>query len=154
MTSERENQGSIRRLSDIFAVLAACIFIGLPAYRIQWPDFYHDEVKFVNAAEGAHDNTFIYAKPGPIPLLIMPYLGALKAWIYAPILHLFKVSPLTIRLPVIPLVALTPLILYLAMRDTIGALRATIVVSIIAVDPVNLFPSRLDWGPTALMHFF
>ena len=23
-----------------------------------------------------------------------------------------------------------------------------------AVDPANIFPSRLDWGPTVLMHFF
>ena len=79
MTSERENQGSMRRLSDIFAVLAACIFIGLAAYRIQWPGLYYDEVNFLNAAEGAHDNTFIYAKPGPIPLLIMPYPGGFES---------------------------------------------------------------------------
>lgn len=154
MTSQRENEGSLRCLPDIFAILAACIFISLAAYRIQLPGLYYDEVNFVNAAQGAPDNTFIYAKLGPIPVLIMPYLGALKAWIYAPIFHLFKVSPLTIRLPVIIIAALTLLILYRAMRDMIGALWAVIVVSIMAIDPANVFPSRLDWGPTVLMHFF
>jgi 4-amino-4-deoxy-L-arabinose transferase-like glycosyltransferase len=154
MTSERENEGSMSRLSEIFAALAVCIFIILAAYRIQLPGLYYDEVNFVNAAQGAPDNTFIYAKLGPIPLLIMPYLGALKAWIYAPIFYLFKVSPLTIRLPVILLAAVTLLILYRAVRHTIGALWDAIVVSIMAVDPANLFLSRLDWGPTVLMHFF
>jgi hypothetical protein len=154
MTSQRENEGSMRGLSEIFAALAACIFIILATYRIQLPGLYYDEVNFVNAAQGAPDKTFIYAKLGPIPLLIMPYLGALKAWIYAPIFYLFKVSPLTIRLPVILLAAVTLLILYRAVRHTIGALWAAVVVSIMAVDPANLFLSRLDWGPTVLMHFF
>src|SRR5438067_11652521 len=40
------------------------------------------------------------------------------------------------------------------MRAKLGAVWATIAVWIMAVDPANLFPSRLDWGPTVLMHFF
>src|SRR5947208_6459618 len=142
------------RLSDGLAIAAACIFIFLAAYRIELPGLYYDELAFVNAAQGAPDNTFIYMRLGPVPLLVFPFIGALKAWIYTPIFDLFGVSALTIRLPVILIAAVTLLIFYQLMRAKLGAVWATIAVWIMAVDPANLFPSRLDWGPTVLMHFF
>src|SRR5213592_4519343 len=144
----------MHRWSDSLALVAPCIFIFLATYRIQLPGLYYDEVNFVNASQGAPDNTFIYMKLGSVPLLIMPYLGALKAWIYAPVFSLFGVSALTIRLPAILLAAMTLLIFYRVMRARVGILWATIALWIMAVDPANLFPSRLDWGPTVLMHFF
>src|SRR5439155_907360 len=83
--------------------------------------------------QGAPDNTFIYMKLGSVPLLIMPYLGALKAWIYAPVFHLFGVSPLTVRLPAILLAAVTLLIFYRAIRDALGLILAVVTIWIILV---------------------
>src|SRR5438128_5376181 len=143
-----------RRLADGLAIAAACIFVFLASYRIELPGLYMDEVDFVNAAQGAPDNTMIHMRLGSVPLFIMPYLGALKAWIYAPIFGFFGVSALTIRLPAILLAAVTLLIFYQFMRAKLGAVWATIGLWIMTVDPANLFPSRLDWGPTVLMHFF
>src|SRR5437867_12940834 len=40
------------------------------------------------------------------------------------------------------------------MLAKLGPVLATIGLWIMAVDPANLFPGRLDWGPTVLMHFF
>src|SRR5436190_5799852 len=154
MTSGRQREVSMPRLSDGLAITATCIFIFLAAYRIELPGLYYDELAFVNAAQGAPDNTFIYMRLGPVPLLVFPFIGALKAWIYTPIFGLFGVSALTIRLPVILIAAVTLLIFYQLMRAKLGAVWATIAVWIMAVDPANLFPSRLDWGPTVLMHFF
>jgi 4-amino-4-deoxy-L-arabinose transferase-like glycosyltransferase len=154
MTSGRPSELSVRRLPDGLAVAAVCVFVFLAAYRIELPGAYYDELHFVNAALGAPDNTFIHMRLGPLPFLISPYMGALKAWGYAPIFHLFGVSALTIRLPAILLAALTLLIFYRAMRDSVGHAWAAIAVWIMAVDPANLFPSRLDWGPTVLTHFF
>src|SRR5437870_12340989 len=154
MTSGRQREVSMPRLSDGLAIAAACIFIFLAAYRIELPGLYYDELAFVNAAQGAPDNTMIYMRLGPVPLLVFPYIGALKAWIYTPIFRLFGVSALTIRLPVILIAAVTLLIFYLAMRRNLGAIWAAIVVWIMAVDPANLFPSRLYWGPPVLMHLF
>jgi Dolichyl-phosphate-mannose-protein mannosyltransferase len=145
---------SRRCLPDILAIAAACAFILLATYRIELPGLYMDEVDFVNAARGAPDNTMIYKRLGSVPLLIMPYLGALKAWLYVPVFHFFGVSALTIRLPAILLAAMTLLILFQLMRAKLGALWAIIALWIIAVDPANVFPSRLDWGPTVLMHCF
>jgi hypothetical protein len=154
MISTRAGYFTEHRFADGLAVAAACIFVLLASYRIHLPGLYYDEVNFVNAAQGGSDNSFIYMRVGSLPLLIMPYLGALKAWIYAPIFHLCGVSVLTIRLPAILLAAVTLLIFYHAMRGTLGPLWASAVVWIMAVDPLNLFTSRLDWGPTVLMHLF
>ena len=154
MTSGRPSELSLRRLWDGLAVAAVCVFVFLAAYRIELPGPYYDELYFVNAAVGAPDNTFIHMRLGTLPFLQSPYMGALKAWGYAPIFRLFGVSALTMRLPAILLGALTLLIFYRAMRDRIGHAWAAIVVWIMAVDPANLFPSRLDWGPTVLTHFF
>jgi hypothetical protein len=126
----------------------------MASYRIEVPGLYMDEVDFVNAARGAPDNTMIHIRLGALPLFIMPYLGALKAWIYAPVFALFGVSPLTIRFPAILLAAVTLLIFYQFMRAKLGTVWSIIALLIMAVDPANLFPSRLDWGPTVLMHFF
>jgi Dolichyl-phosphate-mannose-protein mannosyltransferase len=143
-----------RRLPDGLAIAAACAFVFIAAYRIDLPGLYMDELDFVNAAQGAPDNTMIHMRLGSVPLFIMPYLGALKAWIYAPVFSLFGVSALTIRLPAILLAAVTLLIFFQLMRAKLGAVWATVALWIMAVDPANLFPSRLDWGPTVLMHFF
>jgi hypothetical protein len=142
------------RLPDGLAVAAVCVFVFLAAYRIELPGLYYDELHFVNAAQGAPDNTWIHMRLGPLPFLVFPYMGALKAWGYYPIFRLFGVSASTIRLPAILLAALTLLIFYRAMRDSVGHAWAAIAVWIMAVDPANLFPSRLDWGPTVLTHFF
>jgi len=143
-----------RVLPDALAIAAVCVFIFIATYRIELPGLYMDEVDFVNAARGAPDNTMVHTRLGPVPLFIMPYLGALKAWIYAPVFALFGVSPLTLRLPAILLAAVTLLIFYQLMRAKLGPVWAIIPLWIMAVDPANLFPSRLDWGPTVLMHFF
>ena len=144
----------MRRLPDWLAFAAVCVFVFLAAYRIELPGLYYDELAFVNAALGAPDNTFIYMRLGRLPFLVFPYMGALKAWGYYPIFHHFGVSALTIRLPAILLGAVTLLILYQLMRAKLGAVWATIALSILAVDPANVFPSRLDWGPTVLTHLF
>lgn len=153
-TSGRPSELSVRRLPDWLAFAAVCIFVFLAAYRIELPGLYYDELDFVNAALGAPDNTFIHMRLGPLPLLLGPYEGALKAWGYYPIFRLFGVSPLTIRLPAILLGAATLLIFYQLMRAKLGAVWAAIALWIMAVDPANVFPSRLDWGPTVLTHLF
>jgi Dolichyl-phosphate-mannose-protein mannosyltransferase len=154
MTSRRSSELAVQRFPDWLALAAAFIFVSLAAYRIQLPGLYYDELAFVNAAQGGADNTFIHMRLGPVPFLVFPYMGALKAWIYAPVFRVFGVSALTIRLPAILLAAVTLLIFFQTLRAKLGAAWATITVWIMAVDPVNLFPSRLDWGPTVLTHLF
>jgi hypothetical protein len=144
----------IERLPLWLAIAAACLFIGLAAYRIELPGLYFDEMIFADAAQGNLNAVRVHLHLGPLPLLIMPYLGALKAWIYVPIFRLLGVSAMSVRLPMILIAAATLLILFLGMRRPMGGTWAAIVVWLLALDPANIFPSRLDWGPTVLMHLF
>ena len=64
-----------RHLPEVLAVAAACVFIVLATYRIELPGLYMDEVDFVNAAQGAHDNTMIYMRLGSVPLLIQSIIS-------------------------------------------------------------------------------
>jgi len=62
------------------------------------PGLYYDELLFVPAAMGRHEAFQMpYRRWLGLPIMIFPYIGALKAWIYAPIFRLFGVSALTIR---------------------------------------------------------
>src|SRR5207249_11452409 len=105
MTSGRQREVSMPRLSDGLAITATCIFIFLAAYRIELPGLYYDELAFVNAAQGAPDNTFIYMRLGPVPLLVFSFIVALKVWIYPPIFGLFGVLALIILMLVFLIVA-------------------------------------------------
>jgi hypothetical protein len=136
------------------AVLAASVFILVASYKIELPGLYFDEMLFADAAQGNFNFAKVHIHVGPIPIMVMPYIGALKAWIYTPIFRLLGVSALTARLPVILIAAATLLILFAGMRPTLRGAWAATVVWLLALDPANIFPSRLDWGPTVLMHFF
>src|SRR6266849_7894946 len=144
------------RLADWLAVAAACTFIFLASYRVELPGLHYDEIIFFDATQGPYalDNVFVYKSLGPVPLLIMQYVGALKSWLYTPIFRVFAISPATIRLPAILLAAATLLIFYQLMRAKLGAVWATIVLWIMAVDPANVFLTRPDFGMAVLMHFF
>jgi hypothetical protein len=152
--ADRRSAPWTQQPSNWLAIAAACVFIVVASYKIALPGLYFDEMIFADAAQGSLDTARVHMHVGSVPLLIMPYIGALKAWIYIPIFRLLGVSALTTRLPVILIAAATLLILFGAMRPTLGGTWAAIVVWLLALDPANIFPSRLDWGPTLLMHLF
>src|SRR5215469_10385272 len=84
MTSTRSGYFQGYRFASASAIAAACLFVLLATYRIRFPGLYYDEVIFVNAAQGGPSDNFVI-NLGSVPLFVMPYLGALKAWLYAPI---------------------------------------------------------------------
>lgn len=84
----------------------------------------------------------------------MPYIGALKAWVYYPIFKIFGISLLTIRLPVILFGALSIWFSYKYVADQFGKLAAYIFIALAVVEPSTIFHTRLDWGPTTLMMVF
>ena len=49
---------------------------------------------------------------------------------------------------------MTLLIIAQFLRAKLGGVWSGIAVWIMAVDPANILPSRVDLGPTVLMHFF
>jgi 4-amino-4-deoxy-L-arabinose transferase-like glycosyltransferase len=90
-----------------------------------------------------------------IPLMVMSYVGALKTWIYWPLVQWFGPSVWTVRLPVALAGAITVFIFYHLIRNS-GGPRAVFAASagalLLATDPVFLLTNTYDWGPVAIEH--
>lgn len=85
-----------------------------------------------------------------IPVMIMSYAGALKAWLQAPILSLFEPSAATARFPSLVIAAATIWTLFFFSDRAFGRTTALIASWLLATDPTFLFAARLDWGPVAI----
>ena len=150
----------LRLLRPGWLVLALLLilYLGLAAWGLSDPGVEYDELLFGNASLGILDHSFIaFTLPlGPknVPMMLMPYIGALKAYLYFPVLRLFGAGPEALRLPVV-LVGAVALLLYVAIaRRMVGARGALLFAALLATDPSYLYHTRLDWGPVALMLLF
>lgn len=135
-------------------LLALLAFIAIACWNLGSLGLYYDEMLFVNAALGAPHNMFIHYKLGEVPIMLMSYIGALKAWLYYPIFGLFGVSTLTVRLPVILIGGLTLWLNSRVVANAFSEKAALLFLLMAAVEPTTIFHTRLDWGPTALMMLF
>lgn len=140
-------------LPTVIGYAFVVIFLSLAAYKIYLPGLQYDEALFVQPALGAGESIFIYRQWAGIPLMLMEYLGALKAWLYAPIFLIFGFSPVTMRLPMVLLSALTLVVFFRMLRREAGPWAACILIVLMAVDPAFIFHSRLDWGPFVIRMF-
>src|SRR5579884_497235 len=137
--------------------LIACtgLFLFFACFRVQEPGLEYDEVLFANAALGNLDGSFLaYAlRIGhrTVPVMLMPYIGAVKAWIYAFIFTVAPISPATVRLPMIFLGVVTLVATYLFAVTLFNRTTGFITVTLLSTDPVFIFQSRMDWGPIAIM---
>ncbi len=120
--------------------------------KISSPGLHYDEVLFVNSAHGMVDPTaFVTARLGPVPLLLMPYIGAIKAWLYIPIFKLFGVSVMSIRLPMIFLYVLSLPFLYFTLRPILKSkLVSLCILFLVAIDASILMHTRYDFGPVVI----
>lgn len=90
-----------------------------------------------------------------IPLMVMSYVGALKTWIYWPLIQWFGPSVWTVRLPVVLAGAVTVFLFYRLVRQCRGpraSFAAGLAAVVLATDPVFLLTNLYDWGPVALEH--
>ncbi len=134
--------------------LLSCCAILIASWNVSVPGIYYDEILFGNAALLGQSDSFMHWRPLGIPVLLMPYIGALKAWIYLPIFQLFGVDPLTIRLPAILFGVAGAFFLVASVGIWFGRGAAVCCAFLTLLDPSLLMHSRLDWGPNALMFFF
>src|SRR3984885_12216626 len=88
---------------------AVAFFVTVASLWLDRPGLYMDETNFVDAALGGHfpHQIYVYQRLGGVPLLIIPYIGTVKAAIYAPIFALWGVSVSTVRIPAIVISAAT-----------------------------------------------
>lgn len=130
------------------------IFVALAADHIALPGYYYDEVLFVPVALRALGECDIDAAVtstlGCFPLMMMPYLGAVKAWLHAPIFAAFGVNPWTVRLPSILLSAASLAVVYRFTQRALGTSWALAALAMLAVDPAMIWHTRIDWGPVVV----
>lgn len=129
-------------------------FLWAGLHRLDCLGLYFDETIFINAALGGADEGFIHGRVFGIPTYIMPYIGALKSWIYAPIFWLFGVDPWSVRVPGILISLATILLLTGHVRRRLGPGWGLATLLLLCTDPGLLLTSRSDYGPTVLMGLF
>ena len=82
----------------------------------------------------------------------LSYLGALKTWIYFPILLRIRPSYLTIRLPMLLAGAVTIWLFMWFLEKAHGRRVAWVGGVLLATDTMYLLTTCFDWGPVALQH--
>jgi hypothetical protein len=138
---------------DYLVFFPVLIYFALAFIKIYQPGIQYDEILFGNAARNVIDakaQSFIWFKIGNFPVLILSYIGSMKAYFFYLIFKCYGVSAYTIRLPMILLSALTIIIMYKALYLYFNKQIALITVTLIAVDPSFLSFTRYDVGPSVI----
>lgn len=116
--------------------------------------FEYDEVMFVPLI--FHPERSLFAARifhHAVPLMQMSYIGALKIWLYWPLLKLMNPGAYAVRLPMLLLAALTILILAETIRRRASVRVAIFTAALTATDISFLFTSTFDWGPVVVQNF-
>ncbi len=114
---------------------------------------YYDETLFVQSTWARDDVPIAYTmhiRGRPVALMLISYLGALKGWIYIPLVRLFEPTAALVRLPMLGAGAGALAFFYLFARRAFGWQAALGATALAATDPIYLFTTRQDWGPVAI----
>ncbi|MCO5144186.1 MAG: hypothetical protein M9962_13945 [Oligoflexia bacterium] len=126
------------------------IFLFFCLYSLNFPAPHFDEIFFYSASTQSNPLCCIDQKLWGIPIRLLPHLGALKAWIYAPLLSITQ-NLWMIRLPMIFLALFSTLILqacYLLPR------KKYLSAMLIGYSSFPILFSKLDVGELSLFYFF
>ncbi|HSW98845.1 MAG TPA: glycosyltransferase family 39 protein [Candidatus Saccharimonadales bacterium] len=144
---------NLRRVpADYYAVLGIiALYVVVAGIRLGLPGVHYDEALYVNAARGGVDNvTFMTKTFYGFPVLLMPYIGALKAYIFYPIFAVFGVGAVTMRFPSLVFSAVALWLLYLLVRRHVSRLLGVSMVAVTALTASFMVFTRLDFGPVVL----
>ncbi len=142
------------RLSvTLSAVTATLLFLGIGLCFVTRIGIENDEALFSMALfqpfGGAYVLRFGHSQ---FTLMLMTYLGGLKALIYLPIFQLFGTGVLTLRVPMVVAGAASVWLFFLLLRRIAGERAAIIGCWLLTVDSAYLITICFDWGPVALQH--
>ena len=142
------------RVRGSLCAWAACLFFFsagrafLPHLGIQ-----NDEALFASVLYQPRAAEFmLHIGHWHVPLMLMSYLGTLKACIYFPIFRLFGTGVSALRDPVLLAGVASVWLFFLLLRRVAGERAAIIGCGLLAVDSLYLLTTCFDWGPVALQH--
>lgn len=149
-----ESAGRHRVVLSVLGVLCFLYVSCAGLVLLPYPGVQADEALFATAIytpeETAH--SFGVGSDFRFSTMVLSYIGALKAWLYAPILSAWPPSALTIRLPVLLLGATTVVVFLRLMLRAGGPAAAGLGALLLATDPVFILTTTFDWGPVALQN--
>ena len=139
-------------------VLATFLF-AMGWQNLSTPGLYYDEAVYPGLAKeflaghpGAHisgsSKTEILGRP--FPLLVQPYLSAMKCWLLIPIFKLFGATLAVIRGTNLVLTAAALLLCMLWIWRMLGLAEALLTGLLLVSDPAFFFTNALDWGGAPL----
>lgn len=168
-------EGSLFRDRKFFVGFVASILCygAFSAYQLTLPGLEYDEVFFGPAARGytkdfhtprlassselpsrfspiAFSTFALSYGESSLPVMLMPYWGALKVYLTRPVFSVLGVSPQTIRLPAIFLGALSLLFFSFFLARWCSPSVGLIAAILLASDPSYIFYTRHDFGSAAL----
>ncbi|HXO09247.1 MAG TPA: glycosyltransferase family 39 protein [Solirubrobacteraceae bacterium] len=133
------------------AVLALLVVrLGLSWHAISDPGLQQDETLFVNAATLRIPGDNIAHSIAGVPVMVFPYIGALKSWIYDPLFAVFGNSATVVRVPAVVITSLGLLLVYPAVRDLVNRPVALLAFVALCFDNSVFWLTRDDVGPSAL----
>jgi hypothetical protein len=88
-----------------------------------------------------------------LPVMVMSYVGALKGWLYAPLLALLPPTCAVLRAPALAVSAGSIWLFWRLLRRIHSRRAAWIGALLLAADATFLLTSVFDWGPSVLQHF-
>ena len=162
---------------DAILVVPVLIYMSLALPQLRLPGLAYDEVFFGPAALGRTQDFLTPTATQPadsaarysplafssfavsfgdisVPVMLMPYWGAVKAWILAPWFAWYGVSVELLRLTAIGIGALTLLCFLGVLRSCFSPLIAFLAGLFVATDPSYLFYTRHDFGGVGLSLLF
>ena len=83
----------------------------------------------------------------PVAIMVMSYVGALKAWVYALIWSACDTSVWSLRLPVVALGIVSIFFCFWYLKYIAGRTAAVIGAILLATDVTFLLTTTFDWGP-------
>jgi hypothetical protein len=137
---------------DRAALVGAVVFFLLGLAFVDYAGIQTDEALFAAPLFRAWRFFSVRLFHHNVPVMELSYLGALKTWLYAPLLLLWHPTPALIRVPAILMGALT-ILMFGALLDRVHGVRAAWVgCMLLATDTSFLLTTVHDWGPVALQH--
>lgn len=130
------------------------LYFLLSVIKIEHPGVNNDQLMFVNTATFNPDNMFLWKSWRGIPMMIFPYIGALKSYFYMPIFYFFGVNIWSIRLPHVIFISISWFLLYKTLIIAFNKKIALLTLLLLCLDSSIIAYSKIDQGPTVLEFFF
>jgi hypothetical protein len=149
----RSLEGTARFLKRWPQALAFLCFLFLGASVLPYPGIQNDEVFFAGPIYQTAGVLYtVRLHHHNVTVMLLSYLGALKTWLYIPILSRWRPSIYSVRWPVLLLSAATVILLFYLAKRIHSERAAIFAVLLLATDSSYILTSVFDWGPVVLQH--